>query len=115
MGAGFHGGFGNTGGQKEHTKSLIQQLPKNPSGLLKKGWKEITPSGMHKNTSSRMFQDAHTGLQVRYDKGTPGSAGFGGKDHYHVLNPNATGKQDYYLDINGNPVPKNSRASHIIP
>ena len=43
------------------------------------------------------------------------SGGYGGKDHYHVLNPNSTGKHDYYLDKDGNPVPKNSKASHIIP
>ena len=30
-------------------------------------------------------------------------------------NPKATGKGDYYLDKYGNPVPKNSKNSHIIP
>ena len=55
------------------------------------------------------------GLKVRYDKGDPSQGGYGGKDHYHVLNPNSTGKHDYYLDKDGNPVPKNSKASHITP
>ena len=33
----------------------------------------------------------------------------------HILNPNSTGKHDYYLDKYGNPVAKNSKASHILP
>lgn len=45
----------------------------------------------------------------------PGSPGFEGKDHYHQRNPNFTGKGDYYLDIDGNPVPKGSKRSHILP
>lgn len=45
----------------------------------------------------------------------PGSPGFEGKDHYHQRNPNSTGKGDYYLDIDGNPVPKGSKRSHILP
>jgi hypothetical protein len=55
------------------------------------------------------------GLTVRFDKGKKGNPGFGGKDHYHILNPNSTGKHDYYLDKYGNPVAKNSKASHILP
>lgn len=43
----------------------------------------------------------------------PGSPGFEGKDHYHQRNPNSTGKGDYYLDIDGNPVPKGSKRSYI--
>ena len=54
-------------------------------------------------------------LSIRFDKGKKGAGGYGGKDHYHVLNPKSTGKHDYYLDKNGNPGPKNSKASHIIP
>lgn len=112
MGAGFHGGFGGTKGKY---REAILHLPKNPSSLLRRGWKEVTPLAMSKNTSSRMFSDSKIGLTVRFDKGIKGTVGFGGKDHYHVLNPKSTGKHDYYLDRNGNPVPKNSRASHIIP
>jgi len=41
--------------------------------------------------------------------------GYRGKNHYHILNPNSTSKHDYYLDKYGNPVPKNSKQSHIIP
>jgi hypothetical protein len=112
MGTGFHGGFGNTRGSIGAT---ISHLPKNPDTLLKMGWREITPSGMSAKTTSKMYEDPNTGLKVRFDKGVTGAGGYGGKNHYHVLNPNSTGKHDYYLDKDGMPVPKNSKASHIIP
>lgn len=111
MGAGDSGRYSNTQGTYS---SVIRSLPKNPDKLLKSGWKEITPNGMAQNTSSRLFVNKD-GLHVRFDKGIPGVGGYGGKDHYHIFNPNSTGKSNYYLDKNGNPVPKNSKASHIIP
>lgn len=52
---------------------------------------------------------------IRYDEPTPGADRFAGKDHYHILNPNATGSRDMYLVRNGEPVKKNSKASHILP
>jgi hypothetical protein len=70
---------------------------------------------MSAKATSKMYEDPDTGLKVRFDKGVASTSGYGGKDHYHVLNPNSTGKHDYYLDKDGNPVPKNSKASHIIP
>ena len=91
----------------------IPKLYKSPSKLVKNGWKEITPPAMKKNTTSRMFKK--NGYTIRFDKGTKGMSGYGGKDHYHILNPNSTGKHDYYLDKFGNSVPKNSKKSHIIP
>lgn len=111
MGSGISGGYSGTRGAY---RSAIRSLPKNPDKLLEKGWKDTTPSSMSQNTSSKMYTN-NDGLKVRYDKGDPSQGGYGGKDHYHVLNPNSTGKHDYYLDKNGNPVPKNSKASHIIP
>lgn len=54
--------------------------------------------------------DPETGMKVRFAPGKPGANGFEGKDYYHVHNPNSTGKKDYYLDINGNPVPKGSKS-----
>lgn len=93
----------------------IPKLPKSPTELIDCGWKETTPSAMASKASSRTFTDKNTGLNIRFDKGTEGLGGYGGKDHYHILNPNSTGKHDYYLDINGNPIPKNSKKSHIIP
>ena len=115
MGGGRNGNFGNTRGNRIKYKSIISNLPKNPNSLIKKGWKNITPEAMSKNTSSKMYTDLNTGIKIRFDKGIRGTGGYGGKDHYHVLNPKSTGKHDYYLDKNGNPVPKNSKASHIIP
>ena len=115
MGEGAGPNFGNTIGRKENINNKIQSLPKNPNNLTKQGWKETTPPAMANKTSSRTFIDKNTGLNIRFDKGTKGAGGYGGKDHYHVLNPNATGKNNYYLDKNGIPVPKNSKKSHIIP
>lgn len=93
--------------------SKIPRLPKSPSSLKKNGWKDITPSGMKNNTTSRTYSKGK--WTIRYDKGIKGAGGYSGKDHYHILNPNSTGKHDYYLDKYGNPVPKNSKKSHILP
>ena len=93
----------------------IGNMPKNPGQLVKNGWKDVTPEGMAKNTASREFLDPSTGMKVRFEPGKPGAKGFEGQDHYHVYNPNSTGKGDYYLDINGDPVPKGSKGSHILP
>lgn len=91
----------------------VPKLPKTPTKLKSSGWKETTSAAMKKNTTSRTFKK--DGLTIRFDKGKKGVGGYGGKDHYHILNPKATGKHDYYLDNYGNPVPKNSKASHILP
>lgn len=88
------------------------KLPK-PTELKNSGWEDITPFEMKKNTTSRTYKK--NDLTIRYDKGIKGADGYKGKDHYHILNPKATGKHDYYLDVFGNPVPKNSKSSHIIP
>lgn len=119
-----HGGFGSTAGSSgdgtktgisEAAKAVIKRLPKNPSKLVEDGWKETTHPKMRQHTTSRTFHDPKTNLNVRFDKGDPKAHGFAAKDHYHVENPNATGKMDAYLDINGNPVPRGSSASHILP
>lgn len=115
MGAGTSGLYNNTKGSKSIFSNRISSLPKNPNNLTKQGWKETTPPSMASKTSSRTFTDKNAGLNIRFDKGNKGAGGYGGKDHYHILNPNSTGKHDYYLDKNGNPVPKNSKKSHIIP
>lgn len=70
-------------------------LPKDPKKLINNGWKETTPEGMAKNTGSRAYIDLVTGIKVRFDPGKPGVNGFEG--------------------VNGNPVAKGSKASHIIP
>ena len=88
------------------------ELP-NPKDLKDCGWRDITSAQMKKNTTSRIYQK--DGLTIRFDKGEKNASGYKGKDHYHILNPNSTGKHDYYLDKFGEPVPKNSKASHIVP
>ncbi|MCA1032521.1 hypothetical protein LCL95_16025 [Bacillus timonensis] len=84
-----------------------------PNDLLKNGWEDITHPNKRAKTNSRDYLDQKTGTKLSFDKGKPGATGFEGVDHYHIHNPNRTGKGDYYLDINGNPVPKGSKASHI--
>ncbi|AEH49407.1 pre-toxin TG domain-containing protein [Parageobacillus thermoglucosidasius] len=108
-------GKGTGGVAKGTSKFTYNNLPKNPKELMEDGWKDVTPDGMRKNTNSREYEDPRTGIRVRFDPGKPGAPGFEGKDHYHIYNPNRTGKGDYYLDKNGNPVPKGSKASHILP
>ena len=70
---------------------------------------------MKQNTDSQTFHDTKMGFNIRFDKETTGANGFKGKDHYHIENPNAIEKGDKYLDKNGNPCAKGSKASHIIP
>ena len=110
------GPSGETDSQIKHDANMvIPSLPKNPSTLLKNGWTETTPTKMKQNSDSQTFHDPKTGFDIRFDKGTPGANGFKGKDHYHIENPNSTGKGDKYLDKDGNPCAKGSKASHIIP
>jgi len=100
---------------KNPIEKNIINLPKNPNELINKGWIDVTPEGMAKNTSSRELKNPSTGIKVRFDPGKPGATGFEGKDHYHIYNPNSKSKGDYYLDESGKPIPKNSKKSHIIP
>ena len=86
-----------------------------PQQLIEYGWEDITNPKMAANTNSREFYDQKSGLKIRFDKGVDGANGFEAVDHYHVLNPNYTNKKiDYYLDIDGKPVGKGSKASHIV-
>ena len=101
-------------GTKGHIVAIASNLPQTGQGLIDMGWEEIShpaqaASGHH------TYKEPSTGLRIRYDEPTPGAEGFAGKDHFHILNPNATGSRDMYLDKNGNPVKKNSKASHILP
>ncbi len=91
---------------------IIEELPTDPVDLTQKGWKDITLPATRKNSTSRTYTNGK--VTVRYDKSNLGARGYRGKDHYHILNPNSTGKHDYYLDKLGRPIPKNSKASHII-
>ncbi len=89
-------------------------LPANPDDLLAQGWKETSHPGAAA-TGHRTFENPQTAEIIRFDAGRPGQPGFEGRDHYHRLNPKRTGRQDEYLDENGNPVARGSDASHILP
>lgn len=104
----------NYSGTKGHIIAIAADLPKTGVGLVADGWEDISHP-LQASIGSFTFREPSTGLRIRYDTPVPGANGFKGKDHYHILNPNATSTRDMYLDSHGNPVPKNSRASHILP
>jgi len=101
-------------GTKGYIVQTALNLPANPNDLLKAGWEDISHPKQAAN-GSHTYKDPDTGLRVRFDEPVPGSPGFAGKGHYHILNPNATNSKDAYLDKDGNPVSKNSKESHIMP
>lgn len=101
-------------GTKGHIIDVAQNLPGNPEKLLDDGWEE-TSNPHAAGNGHREFTETETGLKIRFDEGKPGSNGYGGKDHYHVYNPDATGNRDLYLDSKGEPARKGSSGSHIFP
>ena len=108
-------GFGyKYSGTKGHIVAVAASLPQNPTKLLGDGWEDISHPGQSQN-GHMLLKEKSTGLKIRFDKGTPNASGYKGKDHYHVYNPNATSNRDLYLDSSGNPVPKSSTKSHILP
>ena len=101
-------------GTKGYIINIASNLPQTGSDLTNIGWIDIShPS--QANMGSFTYKDPTTGLKIRYDTPTPGENGFKGKNHFHILNPNATNARNMYLDIHGNPVAKNCKASHILP
>ena len=76
--------------------------------------------GVPTTSSPNAYQNGDTfkiikdGIKIVYEDGALGERGFKGIDHYHIINPNATNNYDLYLDKYGNPVPKNSKQSHIL-
>ena len=101
-------------GTKGHIISVASSLPTDPQELLYSGWEDISyPSA--KEAGHMTLQESDTGLRIRFDKGKDGEPGFKGMNHYHILNPDATGNSDLYLDKNGNPVKAHSNQSHILP
>ena len=102
---------GNAGKQAETPGPF---LPANPDDLLAQGWREIShPRAL--GFGHRKFANPKTNEIITFDKGRPGAPGFEGQDHYHRLNPNKTSTRDEYLDLNGNPVARGSKRSHIFP
>ena len=101
-------------GTKGDIIATASSLPENGNTLISQGWKDISHP-RQAQAGSHTYEDPVTGLRIRFDEAKPGAKGYAGKDHYHILNPNATGSKDLYLDKNGNPVAKNSKATHILP
>lgn len=104
----------NGGTRRDSIVNIIRNLPKDPDKLINKGWVDMTRPEAKKTGQVVLF-DPKLNLEIRFDKGRSNSTGFKKMDHYHVHNPNATGNHDMYLDIDGNPVSRGSKKSHIIP
>lgn len=103
----------NTGDDAEPVDKP-REYPANPDDLVDEGYEETShPKAAEKGV--RRFKDSKTGDEVEFHKGKPNRPGWEGKDHYHRLNPNRTGKGDHYLDKSGRPAPKNSDRSHLEP
>ncbi|MBQ7797671.1 MAG: hypothetical protein IJ371_00930 [Clostridia bacterium] len=100
-------------GSGMYTKYSYKSLPKDPDDLTRNGWKETTDQRMPPHI--RKFKNPKTGDDLEYHKGLPGEHGYRGKDHYHWKNPHSKNNKDFYLDKNGNPVPKNHKDSHLLP
>ena len=103
-------------GKKNSIGSKIKSIQnKTPEQLIAEGWEDVTNPKMAIKTTSREFYDPKSGMKIRFDKGVEGASGFEAVDHYHIYNPNCTKKKiDLYYDIDGNPVGKGSKASHIV-
>ena len=97
-----------------HILDVIQNLPQRGKMLLARGWKEISHPEQAKR-GYHTYQEPGSYLRVRFDEPATDKTGFAGVGHYHILNPCAIGTNNMYLDKNGKPVSKNSRASHILP
>ena len=97
--------------------AIIRSLPPKPDTKFLEEYDDITHPEKAKNSKNKEYLHKRTGLKVRFDPATPGAPGFNGKDHYHVKNPNNPQEKDeiFWLDKDGNPMRKNSKASHIIP
>lgn len=99
-------------GTKGHIIAVAATLPKNGKGLVDKGWKDISHPKQAQH-GSYTYEDPATKLKVRYDAPNEGDKGLSGKGHFHILNPDAHDSSDMYLDKNGNPCSRGSKASHI--
>ena len=101
-------------GTKGDIINVASNLPPNGKGLIRQGWEDVSHP-RQAATGHYTYKDPDTGLKIRYDAPKEGASGFRGKGHFHILNPSATGPKNLYLDKDGNPVAKNSPASHLLP
>lgn len=77
---------------------------------LNNNWKDITHPQKQLKTPDRTFQNINTNEIIEFH---PHNSNGQKQPHWHRRNPNASGRHDYYLDKNGQPVRKNSKPSHI--
>lgn len=76
-------------------------LPDDPSGLGKE-WTDVTPSKRPAGAPRRYR--GPKGSEIEFDKGTPGQPGWGGKNHWHEVDPK-TGKRVGKHLPPGSPIP----------
>jgi RHS repeat-associated protein len=108
--------YNKTNDNKKKEIESDPNFPGTPSDLEKHPeWKEVTHPGQAATGKHREFENIKTGEKIRFDKGDPTKPRHRGKDHYHRENPEKTGKQDWYLDKDGNPVHKWDDESHLYP
>lgn len=88
-------------------------LPKNPK--KSKRFEDITHPKQRENSGKLTFKNKETGLEIEFHPKQIGKNGWKGIDHYHIKNPNSTGKNDYYLNRDGKPCPRGSKGSHLLP
>ncbi|MDX1994222.1 MAG: RHS repeat-associated core domain-containing protein [bacterium] len=103
----------NDGEESQPSRSFDPRSLQNktPEDLIAEGWVE---NFENRSPNRRTFVNSD-GIKISYEEGIRGAYGWSGIDHFHVYNPNNPTGHDriLYLDINGNPVPKNSKPSHI--
>lgn len=92
--------------------ATISALPPRPNNTFCEKWENVTDP---RNKNRENYRNKENGLLISFDPGQKGKPGFRGKDHYHIHNPDNSDKKKPYLDKDGNPVPRGSKASHIIP
>lgn len=95
-------------------------LPKNPSTLKHKGWREIT-SGKDTTGLHRRFQLKSSGQIVDYHEKTPTKRGTIADEHYHwweafsLEDIPKKPKKTQYRDRYGNVCREGSKESHLAP
>ena len=97
------------GADEAPSPNAIPDLPTDPNDLLDQGFVETSHPTAAAN-GHRTFENPIIGETIRFAEAKEGRPG---QDHYHVENSNETGKQDQYLDRDGNPVADGGNASHL--
>ena len=103
---------GQFNGTRGDIVATISALPPRPNNTFCEKWENVTDP---RNKNRENYRNKENGLLISFDPGQKGKPGFRGKDHYHIHNPDNSDKKKPYLDKDGNPVPRGSKASHIIP